>query len=98
MAPRYEPEVNNEQDILDQGYDKIYTWNGDKEIPMLFNDMKLRFPKHYEMVGRSLVTLINRKLEIVIIVVLYCKKMLKLLSTCMHFSSKNVLKRRVSSL
>ena len=49
VAPRYEPEVNNEQDILDQRYNKIYTWNGDNEISILYQPVMLRFPKHYEM-------------------------------------------------
>ena len=51
VAPRYEPEVNNEQDILDQGYEKIYVWTADKDIAVQYHDINLRFPKHYEMVG-----------------------------------------------
>ena len=53
LAPRYEPEVNNKQDILDQGYNKIYTWHGNEKIPLLFHDIKIKFPKHYEMVSKN---------------------------------------------
>ena len=53
VVPKYEPEVNNEQDILDQGYKNIYTWEGDEMLPVYFFDMLLRFPNHYKMVGKT---------------------------------------------
>ena len=59
IAPRYALEVNNEQDILDQGYEKIYTWKADKRIPMYFDHVKEMFPKHYELVGSTEHALMN---------------------------------------
>ena len=51
MAPAYEPEVNVEQDILDQAYKQIYVWNADNVIHTLFSDVDLSFPDHYKLVS-----------------------------------------------
>ena len=51
MAPTYEPEVNVEQDILDQAYKKIYVWNADNVIHTYFFHVHLSFPDHYKLVS-----------------------------------------------